>query len=159
MSGSLSFGTVPVNSAADQDGDSHVFGHLRPNRELRFDLRHRLQHCCGKPASHPEPWTVDFVDGQFKPTTTGTYQRQLTINSDSTTGSTSCGSAVAPARLQRSTTHVEPGQSRVWQRYGEHGDNQDCDADVLGHLRPDRELGFDHRCRLQHHFWKLCRQR
>ena len=152
---SLSFGSLTVNTAATKTVTLTSSGSSALTVSAASISGSGFSIVSGSLPATLNPGQSTSLTVQFKPTTTGTLSGQLTISSDSTTGGTSvvalggtgCGGNV-------STTHVEHEQPRLWQRYGEYGDDQDGHADVLWHLRSYGERGFDHGRGIQHHFWK-----
>ena len=134
--------------------DADVDGDVSSDGELCCDHRDRLHDRRRYLTRDAESDPVVTLQVQFLPTATGTASGQITISSDSSTGSHDSG---GPGRYEHSGTESsvdgERSESEFWQRNGEHGDDADVDADVDGDVSSDGELCCDHRDRL-HDRWR-----
>ena len=140
----LSFGSVTVNTATTQSltltstGTSPVTVNSAVISGAGFTI------VGGSLPATLNPTQSLTLQVQFDPTTTGTASGQLTINSNSSTGSTSVvtlsGTSTAAPSPQLT---ISAATSELWQRDGEHGDDAIVDADIDGDIACDGELCGD----------------
>ena len=132
---SLSFGSVTVNTATTKtvtltsSGTSDLTVNAASITGAGFSI------VAGSLPATLSPGQSISLTVQFKPTTTGTLSRPADYQQRLHHWQHSGGSQRHRHGGTKSATHGQHDESRFWQRYGEHGNDQDCDADVVGHLR------------------------
>ncbi len=141
---SLSFGSVTVNTAATQSltltstGTSPVTVSSAAITGTGFTV------VGGSLPVTLNPTQALTLQVQFLPTATGTANGQITVASNSSTGSTAVVNLSGTSAAALSPQLTLSATSEFWQRYGEHCGDAVVDADVDGHISSDGELGGDH---------------
>ena len=136
------------DAVVDADIDRHIAGDGELGMRSRGLALQSSVATCRLTLNPTESMTLQV---QFDPTSPGAASGQITISSNSSTGSTAVGDSEwywnnSGESSDESSVDGERCESELRQRDGEHGDDAVVDADVDGDIAGNGELGCDHGC-------------